>query len=71
MITGSQRQIFLRIQRADSLMHGDILASKAPRINRKTIRPAKLLKAAQIIHEIAHPKKQKVIHWLTGNRTKA
>jgi hypothetical protein len=44
------------------IIHGLIDASKAPRMNRKTSRPAKPLNAAQIIQEIAQPKKQKVIH---------
>jgi hypothetical protein len=52
-------------------MHGLIEASKAPRMNRNTMRPAKLSNAAQIMHEMDHPKKQKVIHRFTGNLTSA
>jgi hypothetical protein len=50
---------------------GLIEASNAPRIKRKTMSPANPLKAAQIMHEMAHPKKQNVIHRFTGNRTNA
>lgn len=50
---------------------GAIEASKAPRMNRKTARPAKFLNAARMQHETPQPRKQKQIHQLTGNLTRA
>jgi len=52
-------------------IEGEIEASQAPRMNRNTSKGAKEVKAAQIMHDAPQPKKQAMIHQLTGSLTSA
>lgn len=62
-----------RVHHIDTIINilGEMDASKAPRMNRKTSNPAPEVKAVQIMQLMPHPKKQITIHQLTGNLTNA
>ena len=52
-------------------MEGEMEASNAPRMNRKTMSPGNEVNAARIMQDADHPTKQKIIQWLTLNLTSA
>lgn len=52
-------------------IEGEMDASQAPRMKRKTSSGANEVNAAQIMHDAPQPKKQAMIHQLTGSLTRA